>query len=112
MTKIELRPWVVLFAVSLAAFGVNTGTFTTLGVVMPHMVKEMHWSWTQAGLGFTVLGASVGLSSYFPKLLIRRFGVRATLVAGAASLFMRFFCLSITRGVGRPYLASVLFVAR
>jgi MFS family permease len=108
MTKIELRPWVVLFAVSLAAFGVNTGTFTTLGVVMPHMVKEMHWSWTQAGLGFTVLGASVGLSSYFPKLLIRRFGVRATLVAGAASLFIGFFCLSITQGIGLLYLGAAL----
>lgn len=108
MTKNELRPWVVLFAVSLAAFGVNSGTFTTLGVVMPHMVKEMHWSWTKAGLGFTVLGASVGLSSYFPKLLIRRFGVRATLMAGAASLFFGFFCLSITRGIGLLYLGAAL----
>ena len=108
MTKIELRPWVVLFAVSLAAFGVNSGTFTTLGVVMPHMVKEMHWSWTQAGLGFTILGASVGLSSYFPKLMIRRFGVRATIMAGAASLFIGFFCLSVTRGIGLLYLGAAL----
>ena len=57
-------------------------------------------------LGFTILGASVGLSSYFPKLLIRRFGVRATIMAGAASLFVGFFCLSVTRGIGLLYLGE------
>jgi MFS family permease len=105
---LSYRPWILLFSVSLAGFGVNTGTFTSLGVVLPHMVHELKWSWTLAGGGFTILGAAVGLSSYFPRVLIRRFGVRATLIAGAACMALGFLCLSAVNGIGLFYLGTAL----
>ena len=44
----------------------------------------MGWSWTSAGFGFTLLGFFCGITSAVPASLIRRFGVRATLLAGSA----------------------------
>jgi MFS family permease len=60
------------------------------------MVKEEGWSWTEAGFGFTLLGAATGGSSFIPPSLIRRFGVRATLLCGTAVMAMGFFCLAET----------------
>ena len=52
--------------------------------MIPAMVPELGWSWQNAFLGFTVMGVATGASSWLPTMLIRRWGVRATLVAGAA----------------------------
>jgi MFS family permease len=112
-------PWRVLAAFSLLFFVVTAATFTSLGVVLPSMVTELHWSWTDAGLGFTLLGLACGLSSFLPALAIRRLGVRLSIACGAVILVTGFLCLfnahSITAyfagttlvGIGYSFVATV-----
>lgn len=103
-----LRPWILLFAVSLVSFAVNASAFTTLGVVLPLMVKEFGWSWTAAGLGYTILGAATGLSSFIPRLLIRRYSVRLTVMVGAITMAAGLLCLSEARALPLFYLGAAL----
>lgn len=84
MTAARLRPWIAHGAFSLILFLITAATYSSLGVVLPAMVRELDWSWGQAGLGFTLMGAATGASSWFPAALIRRFGLRTTLAAGSA----------------------------
>src|SRR3954463_8375663 len=63
------------------------------------MVAEMHWSWTSAGFGFTLLGFFCGITSAVPASLIRRFGVRANLLAGSVVMGLAFFCLAEADGL-------------
>ena len=100
--------WAALAALSALFFLITAGTFTSLGVVLPDMVKALKWDWTAAGLGFTLLGLSTGLASYAPTLLIRRLGVRVTLLGGAAAMAAAFLCLYAARGVGLYWLGATL----
>lgn len=84
MTVARLRPWIAHGAFSLILFLITAATYSSLGVVLPAMVRDLGWSWGQAGLGFTLMGAATGASSWFPAALIRKFGLRATLAAGSA----------------------------
>ncbi len=102
------RPWVLLGAFCLIGFLINASTFYALGVVLPAMVREENWNWAQAGLGFTILGAAVGSSSYIPALMIRRFGVRWTLLAGTGVMAAGFACLALTNGIGLYFLGAAL----
>jgi MFS family permease len=94
MSKIEWRPWVLLGVLSLAGFVINAATFSSLGVVLPAMVHDLRLNWFEGGLGFTILGAACGSSSLLPAWLIRRFGVRVTLVAGTLVMVSGFLCLA------------------
>ncbi len=96
MTKFEVRPWLVLASFSLVFFLINGSTYSALGVVLPNMVREEHWSYTIGGLGFTLLGSATGASSMIPAFLIRRVGVRLTLAIGTAIIVAGFTCLSVT----------------
>jgi len=78
-----LRAWLALGALSLLFFLITAGTFTSLGVALPDMVASLHWSWSEAALGYTLLALSCGLTSLLPAILVRRFGVRRTLYSGA-----------------------------
>jgi OFA family oxalate/formate antiporter-like MFS transporter len=82
VTQTPFRAWVTLGSVSLLFFLVTALTFSSLGVVLPAMVGELNWSWSGAGIGFSLLGVFTGITSTVPAMLIRRFGVRATLLAG------------------------------
>jgi MFS family permease len=96
---VEWRSWSALAAFSVLLFLITASTFSSLGVVLPAMVKDEHWSWTEAGLGFTLLGAFCGASSYLPAYLIRKVGVRAVLLLGTAVMALGFLCLSVTHGL-------------
>jgi MFS family permease len=100
--------WTALAALSLLFFLITAGTFTSLGVVLPDMVKALSWDWTSAGLGFTLLGLATGLASYAPTVVVRRVGVRAALVAGALLMAAGFLCLYGVQGVGLFWLGTVL----
>jgi len=108
MKTIEYRPWLALCSFSLLLFLITASTFSALGVVLPSMVAEEGWNWTQAGFGFTLLGACCGASSFLPALLIRRIGVRSTLLIGTAVMAGGFFCLSITHGLMLYFLGAAL----
>jgi MFS family permease len=107
-TKESLYPWFVLLSFSLLFFLVTAGTFTSLGVVLPDMVGELGWDWTAAGLGFTLLGVSCGLSSYPPAFMIRKLGVRATVLFGTAILVGGFLLLYVVQDVPTYFLAMLL----
>jgi MFS family permease len=93
------HPWVTFTALSLLFFLVSGGSFNSLGVVLPAMVRELHWNWKQAGLGFTLLGVTCGLTSVAAAASVRRIGVRATLLAGGFMLVIGFGALAMAHSV-------------
>lgn len=97
MASAHWRPWLQLAAFSLVLFLITAATYSSLGVVLPMMVKDQNWNWTEAGLGFTLLGALTGASSMIPAWLIRRIGVAGTVLFGAAVMVAGFLCLWGTR---------------
>jgi len=100
--------WRALAALGALFFLITAGTFTSLGVVLPDMVGALGWDWASAGFGFTLLGVACGLASYAPTVLIRRFGVRATLGLGGAIAAAGFLCLYGTRTVELYWTGTVL----
>ncbi|ACT60212.1 MFS transporter [Hirschia baltica] len=87
---------------------INAATFCSLGVILPSMVQELHWNWSTAGLGFTILGACAGGSSMVPRYLIRKFGVRTTIGAGAILMFFGFLLLSKTTNLLHYYAGAAM----
>jgi len=94
MSMTQWRSWLILGTFSLLLFLITASTFSSLGVVLPAMIKEQQWSFASAFLGFTLLGAFCGGSSWLPAILIRKIGVRATIVAGSAVMVAGFVCLA------------------
>jgi OFA family oxalate/formate antiporter-like MFS transporter len=99
MTGTERRGWPSLALMSALYFIITAATFGSLGMVLPAMVKDLGWSWTGAGFGFTLLGFFCGITSAVPAALIRRFGVRASLLCGCAVMGLAFLCLAETGGL-------------
>lgn len=102
------RPWITLAAVSMMFFLITATTFSSLGVVLPAMIGELHWSWGGAGTGFSLLGVAAGVTATLPATMIRRFGVRATLAAGSLVMGAAFACLALTHGLPLYFLGCVL----
>ena len=93
------RAWMTLALTSALFFIITAATFSALGLALPAMVAEMRWSWTSAGFGFTLLGFFCGITSAVPASLIRRFGVRANLLAGSVVMGLAFVCLAEADGL-------------
>ncbi len=93
------RSWVTLGLMSALYFIITAATFDILGLVLPAMVSELHWSWTEAGAGFTLLGLFCGITATVPASLIRRFGARANLLIGALAMAAAFLCLARAHGL-------------
>jgi MFS family permease len=108
MTNTQWRPWVILGAFSLLLFLITASTFSSLGVVLPAMIKELRWSFKDAFLGFTLLGAFCGGSSWLPAILIRKVGVRGAIVAGSAIMVGGFACLAAGHGLWIYFLGTAL----
>ena len=92
--RFDLKAWGGLALLSLLFFLVTAGSFTALGAVLPDMVTALQWKWASAGLGYTILGLTCGLASFAPAVLIRRIGVRITLVLGALVMGGGYACLA------------------
>ena len=101
--------WLSFASLSLIYFVVSAGAFSSLGVALPAMVKELSWNWKQAGLGYTLLGVACGLASLLPAVLIRRIGVRGTMAVGTATMILGFATMALTRSVW-TYLAATTLV--
>jgi MFS family permease len=100
--------WFTFAALSLIFFVISAGAFSSLGVVLPAMVGELHWNWTQAGLGYTLLGLACGLASLLPAILIRRIGVRGTMAVGTLCMTAGFAAMALTHSVWLYLGATVL----
>jgi MFS family permease len=101
------RRWWVLAALSLIFFFLNGATFASLGVVLFSMISELHWSLTQAGLSFSLLGISCGLASPLPALLMRRIGCRRVVVLGGLCLAAGFWLAYAASGLPLFFIAMV-----
>ncbi len=104
----SLRPSITLAAISAVFFLITATTFSSLGVVLPAMINELHWSWGAAGGGFSLLGVAAGITATIPASMIRRLGVRATLVTGSLVMAGAFFCLMVTHGLALYFLGCLL----
>jgi len=102
------RAWVTLALVSVLFFVITAATFDSLGLVLPAMVAELGWNWTEAGLGFTLLAVFCGITATLPAWLIRHFGVRANLLAGSVVMAAAYLCLANAHGVPLYYLGASL----
>nr|WP_314263211.1 MFS transporter [uncultured Moellerella sp.] len=103
-----LYQWSILFLLGAVYFLTTATTFTSLGVVLPNMIHELKWSWTQAGFGFTLLGLTCGLSSFLPSLFIRKVGVRLTLLFGLLVFISGFYSLYVTQNIDTYFLGTAL----
>ncbi len=103
-----VRAWITLAAMSVVFFLITATSFSSLGVVLPAMIGEMHWSWGGAGSGFSLLGVAAGITATIPASLIRRFGVRVTLVAGSLVMAAAFAALALTHGLALYFLGCLL----
>ena len=103
-----MRAWVTLGAVSVMFFLITATTFSSLGVVLPAMIAELHWSWGGAGTGFSLLGITSGITATIPAAMIRRFGVRPTFVAGSLVMAGAFACLMLTHGLMLYFIGCLL----
>jgi MFS family permease len=99
MTEGGGRAWLTLALMSALFFIITAATFASLGLALPAMVAELHWSWTEAGTGFGLLGVFCGITSAVPAALIRRFGARACLLAGSMVMALAFLCFAHTDGL-------------
>src|SRR5579863_290705 len=102
------RAWVTLGLMSALYFIITAATFGSLGLALPAMVGELGWSWTGAGLGFSLLGFLCGITSAVPATLVRRFGVRTCLLMGSVVMALAFLCLAQTHGLLLYFLGASL----
>lgn len=100
--------WSILVLLGMVYFLATATTFTSLGVVLPGMIEELKWSWTEAGFGFTLLGLTCGLASFLPSLLIRKVGVRLTLLLGTLFFVAGFYNLYSTEIISTYFLGTAL----
>lgn len=91
--------------ISLFFFHVTAATFSSLGVVLPAMIAELQWSWTEAGFGFTVLALFTGLFSPVAAESLKRLGLRGNYAAGGAAMTAGFLLLAAAKGLA-VYLAA------
>ncbi|MCW1383731.1 MFS transporter [Novosphingobium sp. KCTC 2891] len=100
--------YVLQAAFSALYFLLMAATFNSLGQVLPFIVADLHFSWAQAGMGFTLLGTACGAASLLPAATIRRWGVAVTLVLGAVQLIAGFTALAMMQGVGAYVVGTFL----
>lgn len=90
-----IRRWGPFTILSAFFFQVTAATFSSLGVALPHMISDLGWSWSQAGLGFSMLAFMVGIAAMVPTWLIRKWGVKSTFATGGLSLIIGLSLLAV-----------------
>ncbi len=93
------KRWWLFGIASLFFFFITAATFSSLGVALPYMIEEYAWTWSEAGLGFSLLALMVGLAGTLPAWTIRRFGIKATYMLGAAIMACGFILVAAGGGL-------------
>ena len=91
--------WLLFAVISAIYFTISAATFSSLGIVLPSMIGELKWSWSQAGTGFSLLALLVGLASALPAWTIRRFGITATYGIGGTIMVIGFSLFALCQGI-------------
>jgi MFS transporter, OFA family, oxalate/formate antiporter len=100
--------WLLFAVISAIYFTISAATFSSLGIVLPRMIQDLSWSWSQAGTGFSLLALLVGLASALPAWTIRRFGIAATYGIGGTIMVIGFGLLALTSGIYSYLIAAAL----
>ncbi len=101
----SVHGWLKFTIVSVVFFQITAATFTSLGVVLPAMIQEMEWSWSSAGLGFSVLSFMVGIASRVPSWTLDKYGTRATFAIGGVMMAIGHSLMATTQSLTQ-YLIS------
>ncbi|MEM6682346.1 MAG: MFS transporter [Pseudomonadota bacterium] len=104
----SLATWLGFGVISIFFFHVTSTTFTSLGVVLPYMIEALNWSWSEAGLGFSILALLVGLASLAPVWVIRRSSVKLSLIIGGAIMIAGFALLATTSSLMQYFFGTGL----
>lgn len=107
-SRVGLLGWWKFSLVSLIFFQITAATFTSLGVALPFMIDELSWSWSSAGIGFSLLSLMVGITGWLPALTLRRFGTRATYAMGGTTMAVGFALIASTPGLMQYLLGAAL----
>ena len=94
-----LLPWTtlkMLLATGVLYLIMMGTTFSSLGVVLPHMIPSLGMNFGQAGFGFTLLTLAAGISSMLPAVTIRRWNARVTILLGVLTLMLAYATLAIS----------------
>ncbi len=100
------RGWLKFAIVSAVFFQITAATFTSLGVVLPAMIEEMAWTWSSAGLGFSVLSFMVGIASRLPSWTLEKYGTRATFAIGGITMAIGHGLMATTPSLTQYLLAA------
>src|SRR5258708_29840888 len=87
---------------------ISGATFSSLGVVLPSMITEMSWTWSQAGKGFSLFALTVGLASTVPAWILRRLGIKATYGIGGLAMTLGFCLLALTHNFHHYLFAAAM----
>lgn len=104
----QLAPRLLFPVISAIYFVISAATFSSLGIVLPYMINELSWSWSQAGIGFSLLALMVGLASALPAWTIRRLGTAATYGLGGIVMVAGFGLLALSNGIYSYLIAAAL----
>jgi MFS family permease len=92
-------PWQtlkMLLAVGVLYLIMMGSTFSSLGVVLPHMIASLGMNFGQAGFGFTLLVLAAGLSSMLPSVTIKLWNGRTTLALGVLTMMLAYGTLALS----------------
>lgn len=73
-----------LFAALIAHIGIMGGAVAAIGALIPQMIRDLGWSYPQAGIVVAAGAAAFVLSSTVSGFALPRLGVRPTVAAGLA----------------------------
>ncbi len=104
----RVAPWALFAVISAIFFLIAGATFSSFGIILPFMIEELSWTWSQAGTGFSLFALTVGLASTVPAWTLRRFGIKATYGIGGAIMASGFGLLALTKGFPQYLLATAL----
>jgi cyanate permease len=92
-------------AAIIYVFGSAT-TFSTMGLVLFAMLRDLHWSETVAGGAFTTLILVCSVAHLLPVPMIAKIGARWTIVSGGVILAIAFMVAYATRDAITFYIAA------
>lgn len=104
-----LKSFALILALSVLFFLITATTFASLGVLLPAMITEFGWSWTTAGLGFTVLALATGVFSPLAARALEKLGPRRLYAGGGALMASGFVMMGAANGAG-AYLLAAAFI--
>jgi len=107
-TNPVVEKWALFVVISAIFFLISGATFSSLGVVLPSMIAEMSWTWSQAGAGFSLFALTVGLASTVPAWILRRFGIKATYGIGGLAMTLGFCLLALTHNFHQYLFATAI----